>query len=421
MKICLLLQSTRVTAPDFATMVAACQLQLARDVSTAWERLAPELAIVTSAAEVPAGAALVVLLDTPDQANALGYHEELNDQPDGKVFAGPVLDNAGVVLRDTTNPQNTSVASVLSHELCELYIDVDANQYADGPAIKEGSSYAYEVCDPVQGVSYDVTTASGELVAVSDFVLPAWFDPEAPAGTRLDQAGQCKAPFTVVSGGYMIVRTAPGNESQVMGEEVPRWRGLSSRATRRYRGSGPIFCRVSPHRHTPILHGPMDHLGNFVGEFPNPHMPLSQDWNNHEALMKQRALTLEMARRDPFFEDSRLLNDVDGVIQYLYRIYDAVRNAGIPKDLIPAATKVQAASQAFRDVLDNLIRSTHEGLIFESYEEIKPLSAAVQGLRVARVAKLAGSSARKDARAALVHAVRELSESIVQFTASGNA
>ena len=310
MKICLLLQSTRVTAPDFATMVAACQLQLARDVSTAWERLAPELAIVTSAAEVPAGAALVVLLDTPDQANALGYHEELNDQPDGKVFAGPVLDNAGVVLRDTTNPQNTSVASVLSHELCELYIDVDANQYADGPAIKEGSSYAYEVCDPVQGVSYDVTTASGELVAVSDFVLPAWFDPEAPAGTRLDQAGQCKAPFTVVSGGYMIVRTAPGNESQVMGEEVPRWRGLSSRATRRYRGSGPIFCRVSPHRHTPILHGPMDHLGNFVGEFPNPHMPLSQDWNNHEALMKQRALTLEMARRDPFFEDSRLLNDV---------------------------------------------------------------------------------------------------------------
>ena len=130
---------------------------------------------------------------------------------------------------------------------------------------------------------------------------------------------------------------------------------------------------------------------------------------------------LNDVRRDPFFEDSRLLNDVDGVIQYLYRIYDAVRNAGIPKDLIPAATKVQAASQAFRDVLDNLIRSTHEGLIFESYEEIKPLSAAVQGLRVARVAKLAGSSARKDARAALVHAVRELSESIVQFTASGNA
>ena len=59
---------------------------------------------------------------------------------------------------------------------------------------------------------------------MSNFVLPAWFDPEATVGP-FDFLASLKAPFTILDSGYFVVRSGgPGTESQVFGEKMPDWK-----------------------------------------------------------------------------------------------------------------------------------------------------------------------------------------------------
>lgn len=228
MQIYVINQSTKVSAAEAALMVTACNHQVVADLSPAWSKLPIPVMLLSSAATVPAGSYAISILDNPDQPDALGYHSEQGDIVYGKIFVDPVLSNGGVVLYDAKNPQNVSVSSVLSHEVCELIVDRYCNLWADGPALPQGSSYAYEVADPVEGDSYAINLGTAEapsMVSVSNFVTPHWFDEQATAGQYFDRLHKLNAPFTMTPGGYLVVRNAPGSEQQVFGETLPAaWR-----------------------------------------------------------------------------------------------------------------------------------------------------------------------------------------------------
>lgn len=129
-------------------------------------------------------------------------------------------DDSGVyVFRDglpslTTGSESLSV--VISHEILETLGDPGANRWGDAGG---GTEYAIELCDAVEGFSYEIAG-----VAVSDFLLPSFFDPEGIA--PFSYMAKPTAPFTTApdgGGNYQIVRTV--NEQgvqQVTAATAPR-------------------------------------------------------------------------------------------------------------------------------------------------------------------------------------------------------
>lgn len=194
----------------------ACAHQLRYHAAPAWSKTAPAVVLYANEAAVPAGADLLVILDNADQAGALGYHDETpSGRPYGRVFVADCLKDG------------VAVSSCLSHEVLELFVDPtcmgwewDRNQ----------SLYAREVGDPVESDSYQVKAHDGTLVEVSNFVCPAWFDPQAAPGSRFDWMHRLTAPFTMTPGGYVILMVA-GKESQQFarpearyGADYPEWK-----------------------------------------------------------------------------------------------------------------------------------------------------------------------------------------------------
>lgn len=235
MLIAVINESTLVTNDQVNTMCQAIQVQLDLHVLPAWNMKAGSIKFYADKTQVPGYAWIVSMLDNSTQAGALGYHAEDNDKVDGFIFASPVLSNKGVVLYDSTNPQNVSVASVLSHEVCEMVGDRFAAFWSDGPGVvaSDGQTYteyALELCDPVEGDSYAITV-NGTTVSVSNFVFPSWFNAEAttPLNLPFDYLGKLTKPFSMTPGGYMIVRQS-GNTQQVFGEAVRPERKLEVKA-----------------------------------------------------------------------------------------------------------------------------------------------------------------------------------------------
>jgi hypothetical protein len=233
MLIAVINESTMVTNAQVQTMCQAIQIQFDLHCAPAWNEKAPTITFYANKAKVPGWAWVINMLDNSTQAGALGYHSEDNDVVDAFIFAAPVLQNAGVVLYDPKNPQNVSVASVLSHEAMEMFGDRYANGFSQGPQIPQGTLYAQELCDPVESDSYVINVTVGGVVtpvSVSNFVFPSWFNPEAvsPANLPFDYLNKLKAPYTMDAGGYMIVAQL-GNEGQVtaryhFGPKMPEWR-----------------------------------------------------------------------------------------------------------------------------------------------------------------------------------------------------
>jgi len=217
-------QSTLVSNVEVDTMTQAVQKQMILHVAPAWNQLTPKVKFIADQNKIPKYAWVVVILDDSDQAGTLGYHSESNGLVYGVVFARPVLDNGGVVLRDTRHNQNISVASVLSHEVVEMFGDRYANAWVDGPVITQGGEYALELADAVEGDLYDITAYNGTLVSVSNFLFPSWFNDQATADNLpFDYLKKLTKPFAMTSGGYMILRKS-GAISQVFGEMMPEWK-----------------------------------------------------------------------------------------------------------------------------------------------------------------------------------------------------
>ena len=213
MLIAILNQSTLVSNTDAATITQAVASQVRYDAAPIWDKSPAAVVFYTDPAAVPATAHGIALVDTIQNQpqGVLGFHtEDQGGKLWGVVAAKPELDSGAQV---TTG--DWSVSSVLSHEVLEMFVDPNCNLWAsDG----KGTSYSYEVCDPVEAPSY---TVNG--VSVSNFVTPSWFDPLAPATAQFDKLGQLHAPFSILKGGYVVYETA-GKEQQKFGDEFPQWR-----------------------------------------------------------------------------------------------------------------------------------------------------------------------------------------------------
>ena len=103
----------------------------------------------------------------------------------------------------TDNGYGTEWSRSVSHELINMLTDPRANLVAakykkDGSAVGT-TFYAYEPANPCGGAS-SIYRIDG--VAVSDFVLPAWFSSEEVNGSGfLDFMNQANIPFTLCAGG----------------------------------------------------------------------------------------------------------------------------------------------------------------------------------------------------------------------------
>ena len=223
-------KSTLVTNAQVETMTRACARQLAHHVAPLWSRLPVPVVYTEQPQTAAPGTVVITITDKSDLKDAFGYHSEKSgDIEYAIVAAGPVFDNGGDAL---TKP--LSVASVLSHEICEWFVDPKCNLAADTGL---GYAVAYEVCDPVESDSYQVRIVprgakKTTQVTVSNFVLPAWFDPFASSTQSLDYLGTCKKPFVINPGGY-AVQIKEGKATEVYGKKFPAWR-KELKTSRRY-------------------------------------------------------------------------------------------------------------------------------------------------------------------------------------------
>lgn len=197
-------RSTLVSDAELRLMVTAINIQISLDVAPAWGLVPRPVAFLTNP---PADGQTITVLDSLDEADALGWHTDDAHGIYGVVGAKPVLDNGGHPL---TGPY--SVCSVLSHEVLELFCDPACTSWSDSG---RGFLVATEVCDPVQAGVYPIHECT-----VSDFVTPAFFDPHARR--PFNHLGTLRAPFTLARGGYWV-QLAEGRASQRFGEDVPDW------------------------------------------------------------------------------------------------------------------------------------------------------------------------------------------------------
>ncbi len=193
-----------LTPDKLAQICAALDVQLNRDVSTYW---GGNHRVRGATPDNPPAdgevVALVVDVLPAGDPQAVAYHDW---QGTPQIYA------ARSMCSSLTSGAG-SLSQALSHELCETVGDEGCNLWADDGT---GTEWAHELCDAVESGWYQFQ----DNVAVSDFLLPAYFE---PGGMRpysyLEIAGGDgpAAPFSVAPGGYAIKRAAASSESQVTG------------------------------------------------------------------------------------------------------------------------------------------------------------------------------------------------------------
>jgi hypothetical protein len=183
--------SSAVTDAQVQAIVPALQTQVHRDFAPAWG-VDADLTFVGHGAAAAPGSWWLTVLDSSDQAGALGYHDLTDESlPMGKAFAG------------TDIQAGSSWTVTISHELLEMLGDPDINLCAYTQKTGGGMLlYAYEVCDACEADSTGYTI-DGTLV--SDFVYPAWFESFRTAGTQFDYRSLIPQPFGLLTDGYISV------------------------------------------------------------------------------------------------------------------------------------------------------------------------------------------------------------------------
>ena len=159
--------------------------------------------------------------DSAHQATDYGWHiVDGHGLPYAHVFADPSITSGSDWI---TGP--ASISATASHEALEMLADPAANEFCfDG----ERHLWSREVCDPVQERAYRIT-ANGMRVPVSDFVLPAFFNPWAPR--PYDQLDVLEEPFSLDKGGYAVLERATADHERYgkrlvaeFDDEMPEWR-----------------------------------------------------------------------------------------------------------------------------------------------------------------------------------------------------
>ena len=186
-------KSTTVDEKSFQAMCEACQIQLEHHVAPLWGKESWNLVF-----NQPENVGFpIVIVDDSDSAGRLGYHTQ---SPGGKVWARVFVNSikkaGGSLLQGPL-----SVSAILSHEVVEAYCDPNVNLWA---VRADGQLVAYEIVDPVEDDYYDITISNGTKVSVSNFVLPSWFNYQAPQDDRFDYMKKVGKPFAMTKGGYMV-------------------------------------------------------------------------------------------------------------------------------------------------------------------------------------------------------------------------
>lgn len=230
--------SKKISNDDIKLAVMASQLQIKEDVAPNWHMDPCFVIFYPDPKLISPRAFPVVIFDSMTDPNAIWYHAERNGKNYACIFVDPILAAGGVIINDPIKPQNSSISAALSHEIIESFLDTNTNKWVDGPIINSGSSYALDIAGPVQENTYTKTIAN-KLVSVSNFILPSWFDKFNPENTPVDYMNILQSPFTMSPGGTLLVRSAPGTETEVFLNVKPFiWRQetnahIASRTARR--------------------------------------------------------------------------------------------------------------------------------------------------------------------------------------------
>lgn len=181
-----------LTDAEAQAAVRALQQQVTTDFAPVWG-IDADLSFVPRGQQPPGGVWWLGLLDTSDQATALGYHDLTSEGlPLGKVF----------VESDKQGGYKWQVTA--SHELLEMLGDPDINLWAfPQPDATAGTLYSYEVCDACEA---DELGYAIDGTPVSDFLYPTWFESfRLPGSTQFDREGHITQPFQILPGGYTLV------------------------------------------------------------------------------------------------------------------------------------------------------------------------------------------------------------------------
>ena len=222
MRLITLVDHTEAHKPPPGTLEAiarALTIQIRRDFAPAW-------GVEDATVSVHGQGDPIHFFDNAHTRDGFGFHQvDPNGRPYAHVSAEASL-RAGNTWVDGTD----AISASASHEALEMMGDPAANEWCfDG----DRRLWSREVCDPVQENTY-VIEAGGRRVTVSDFVLPAYFNPSAPG--PYDHLGVLSNPFTLAQGGYAVWdratadHEAHGEKFAVhFDEHVPAWRRTEKR------------------------------------------------------------------------------------------------------------------------------------------------------------------------------------------------
>lgn len=155
--------------------------------------------MLVEAKVTPANGWSILLKDSSDMKDALGYHFVTpSGQPQGIIFLKTCLD-AGM-----------NWTSCFAHEIAEMVADPFCQWMALDA--KTGFIYPQEICDAVEDNLFLV-----DGVTVSNFLLMTWFSP-APA-VKFDYLGVLKSAFSIAASGY-VSRIENGIYRTVWGDRV---------------------------------------------------------------------------------------------------------------------------------------------------------------------------------------------------------
>lgn len=208
----------------------ALTIQVRRDLAPAWG--------VTEARFTVGGRGdKLHFFDSADEATDYGWHiVDDHGLPYAHVFAAASIAYGSDW---TKGPDPISVTA--SHEALEMFTDPRANEFCfDG----ERHLWAREVCDPVQARTYKIV-AGGMRVPVSNFVLPAYFNPSASG--PYDHLGVLKKPFSLDKGGYAVLERFTKEQERYgrrfdvdFDDEMPDWQ-----RNQKLEGWGRTFWRLA--------------------------------------------------------------------------------------------------------------------------------------------------------------------------------
>lgn len=181
-QVALVSETERVGFDEIATVSAALQKQVMRDLAPIWE-IRATVDPFASLDDVPLGYWPLIVID--DVEGAAGVHLDKDGQPYALIEAG------------------TSWSLTASHECLEMLADPFGDRLVAGRSPKRSQGrveFLVEICDPSEDIQFAYTVND---VLVSDFYTPSFFDPVRADGVRYSFGGHLRAPRRILDGGYL--------------------------------------------------------------------------------------------------------------------------------------------------------------------------------------------------------------------------